>query len=96
MPTLSKKLSDVYPNQNKFLLYFEGHDLAETFGPIQDNSFTIFIAHTPAIYQEAATYFPQLYLCGHTHARQVHLPYLGPVITHCNVPKEMVHGKMVI
>ncbi|MDM8539341.1 CDP-archaeol synthase, partial [Desulfobacterales bacterium HSG17] len=63
--------------------YFEGYDLAETFAPIPDNSFTIFIAHTPAIYQEAANYFPQLYLCGHTHAGQVHLPYLGPVITHC-------------
>jgi hypothetical protein len=73
--------------------YFEGQDLAETFDPIPDDGFVLFVAHTPGIYKEAAAYAPQLYLCGHTHAGQVQLPYLGPVITHCNVPKKMVHGK---
>jgi len=73
--------------------YFEGCDLAETFDSIPDNNFTIFVAHTPGIYQAAAAYSPQLYLCGHTHAGQIQLPYIGPVITHCNVPKKMVHGK---
>ncbi len=73
--------------------YFKGHDLAETFDPIPDKDFTIFVAHTPEIYKETAAYFPQLYLCGHTHAGQVQLPYFGPVITHCNVPKKMVYGK---
>ncbi len=72
--------------------FYEGHDLPETFDPIPDNSFTIFVSHTPGIYQEAAAYAPQLYLCGHTHAGQVQLPYLGPVVTHCKAPKEMVHG----
>ncbi len=73
--------------------YFEGQDLEETFNPIPDKSFTIFISHTPGIYREANSYSPQLYLCGHTHAGQVHLPYLGAVITHCKAPKEMVYGK---
>ena len=73
--------------------YFEGQDLEETFDRIPDNSFTVFIAHTPGIYQEAAQYSPQLYLCGHTHAGQIQLPYFGPVITHFNGPGKMVHGK---
>jgi len=73
--------------------YFEGHDLEETFNPIPDNSFTVFISHTPGIYRETAGYAPQLYLCGHTHAGQIRLPYLGAVITHCNAPNEMIYGK---
>ncbi len=73
--------------------YFEGHDLAETFAAIPDDAFTIFISHTPEIYREATHYASQLYLCGHTHAGQIRLPYLGAVITNCNAPKEMVYGK---
>jgi predicted MPP superfamily phosphohydrolase len=73
--------------------YFEGHDLDETFGRVPDNSFTIFISHTPGIYRETAKYSPQLYLCGHTHAGQVQLPYFGPVVTHFKGPRKMVHGK---
>lgn len=73
--------------------YFEGQDLGETFDRIPDNNFTIFMAHTPGIYQETAAYSPQLYLCGHTHAGQIQLPYFGPVVTHFNGPGEMVHGK---
>lgn len=75
--------------------YFEGHDLAETFDRIPDNSFTLFISHTPGIYKEAAVYAPQLYLSGHTHAGQVQLPFFGPVVTHCRVPRDMVYGKWV-
>ena len=73
--------------------YFEGQDLAETFKSIPQNCFTVFVAHTPEIYQDAARFFPKLYLCGHTHAGQIQLPIFGPVITHSHVPKEMVHGK---
>ncbi|WDP92049.1 MAG: CDP-archaeol synthase [Desulfobacter sp.] len=73
--------------------YFEGHDLLETFGPIPDQDFTLFAAHTPAIYREAAAYRPDLYLCGHTHAGQIQLPVLGPVITHCKTPRKMAFGR---
>ncbi len=73
--------------------YFEGQDLKETFRPVPDDGFTIFISHTPEIYKDAALYKPQLYLCGHTHAGQVRLPYLGAVVTHSRVPGKMVHGK---
>lgn len=73
--------------------YFEGQDLAGTFEQIPDNGFTLFAAHTPGIFRETAAFAPDLYLCGHTHAGQIQLPYFGPVITHCRVPKKMVHGK---
>jgi len=73
--------------------YFQGHNLEETFDQIPGNGFTIFVSHTPEIFREAARYSPKLYLCGHTHAGQVQLPYFGPVITHFKGPRKMVHGK---
>lgn len=73
--------------------YFEGQNLTEAFSPIPENEFTIFVAHTPEIYRETAAFSPNLYLCGHTHAGQIQLPFFGPVITHCRAPGKMIHGK---
>ena len=67
--------------------YYDSHDLEETFKNIPQNAFTILVSHTPQIYHEAAQYAPQLYLCGHTHAGQIQLPGIGPVITHSKTPR---------
>jgi len=73
--------------------YFEGHDLEDAFTGIPENDFSILAAHTPAIFKDAADFGPNLYLCGHTHAGQVQIPVIGPVITHAKVPRKMVHGQ---
>ncbi len=73
--------------------YYEGSDLKETFNKVSNDAFKILVAHSPEVYRDAAEYGSDLYLCGHTHAGQVQIPGIGPVITHCNAPKEMVHGK---
>jgi hypothetical protein len=73
--------------------YFEGHDLEDAFAGIPENGFSILAAHTPAIFNAAAGFGPNLYLCGHTHAGQVQIPGIGPVITHAKVPRKMVHGQ---
>nr|WP_319492144.1 CDP-archaeol synthase [uncultured Desulfobacter sp.] len=73
--------------------YFEGHDLDEAFIGIPEKDFSILAAHTPAIFKAAEKFGPNLYLCGHTHAGQVQIPGIGPVITHARVPRKMVYGQ---
>ncbi len=73
--------------------YYEGSDLKETFSKISNDAFKILVAHSPEVYRDAAEYGSDLYLCGHTHAGQVQIPGIGPMITHCKAPKEMVYGK---
>ncbi|WP_319574992.1 CDP-archaeol synthase [uncultured Desulfobacter sp.] len=73
--------------------YFEGHDLDDAFMSIPKHGFSILVAHTPAIFRAAAGFGPRLYLCGHTHAGQVQIPGIGPVITHARVPRKLVYGQ---
>jgi hypothetical protein len=73
--------------------YFEGHDLEDAFVGIPENDFSILAAHTPAIFKAAEGFGPNFYLCGHTHAGQVQIPGIGPVITHARVPRKMVYGQ---
>lgn len=61
--------------------------------PDPDNVFTIVVSHRPEFYRDAVRCRSQLYLCGHTHAGQVRLPFLGPMITRCNVPRKMIYGQ---
>jgi hypothetical protein len=73
--------------------YFEGHDLEDAFIGIPENDFSILAAHTPSIFKAAAGFSPNLYLCGHTHAGQVQIPGIGPVITHARAPRKMIYGQ---
>jgi hypothetical protein len=72
--------------------YFASHDLEETFRNIPQDAFTILVSHTPEIYREAAGYAPQLFLCGHTHAGQIQLPWIGPLFTCCRAPRSYSNG----
>ena len=72
--------------------YFEGHDLNDAFHDIPEGGFSILASHTPGLFKEAAEFGPKLYLCGHTHAGQVQIPGIGPVITHARAPRKMVYG----
>lgn len=59
---------------------------------VPDDSFKIFLCHSPEMYREAAKKGMDLYLCGHTHAGQVQLPKIGPVFTHSSSPRSIAQG----
>ena len=68
--------------------YYCCDDLPQAMMEIPEHAFKILLAHTPSIYEEAADEEFDLYLCGHTHAGQIRLPLVGPVIRHVNCPFE--------
>lgn len=59
---------------------------------IPSDSFKIFFCHSPEMYKQAADNNMDLYICGHTHAGQVQLPWLGPVFTHSRSPRAIAQG----
>ena len=73
--------------------FYKVHDLQKAFQDVPENSFVIFVAHSPEAYKEAAAYNPHLYLCGHTHGGQIRLPNRGPLFTHSSAPRFTSHGK---
>ncbi|MFV2056264.1 MAG: metallophosphoesterase [Thiohalomonadales bacterium] len=54
---------------------------------------TIALVHSAELYQSAADYGVDLYLCGHTHAGQVCLPWGTPIMTHLNRGKQYFRGQ---
>jgi len=73
--------------------YYDAHDLEATFKNVPRNAFKILISHTPEIYHQAAHHAPQLCLCGHTHAGQIQLPLIGPLITCSRAPRYYSLGR---
>ena len=55
------------------------------------NRFTIILGHNPNFSLKRPK--ADLYLAGHTHGGQVQLPFIGPLITLSDVPKEQAHGR---
>ena len=55
--------------------------LSKTLRHVQDEDFTILLAHSPCLLREAAKRNVDYYLCGHTHGGQLCLPGGSPIIT---------------
>ncbi|MCX7821953.1 MAG: CDP-archaeol synthase [Syntrophobacterales bacterium] len=72
--------------------YFRCHDVEKAFEGVPRGSFVIFVAHSPELYREAAKAGASLYLCGHTHAGQIQLPYVGVIFTHSRTGRRFVYG----
>ncbi|MZH03764.1 MAG: metallophosphoesterase, partial [Nitrospinae bacterium] len=72
--------------------YYRCHDIKKAFSQVPENEFTLFVAHTPQLFQEASSYDSSIYLCGHTHNGQVQIPRLGPIITNSRSPRKMTGG----
>lgn len=68
-------------------------DLAAALSPVPRDAFKILLAHTPALYREAADAGVDLYLCGHTHAGQIRLPGLGAIKKNGPYPRDLVQDK---
>lgn len=72
---------------------YQCHDLQAAMDSVpEDSSFKILLAHTPDLYAQAAEAGIQLYLCGHTHAGQIRLPFIGSVISNSEAPKAYTSG----
>jgi hypothetical protein len=72
--------------------YYRCHDLERAFRDTPAAAFTVFVAHSPELYREAARYGARLYLCGHTHGGQICLPGIGPLFTHSSAPRFTAAG----
>lgn len=67
-------------------------DLSKALDAIPGDAFRILLAHSPEMYREASDLGVRLYLCGHTHAGQIRLPFLGAVKKNAAVPRAFVQG----
>ena len=67
-------------------------DLASALASVPSEAFKILLAHTPELYRESSDRGIDLYLCGHTHAGQIRLPFIGSIRHHANCPKSYAHG----
>lgn len=73
--------------------YYGCDDLSTPLASVPQDAFKLLLAHTPELYVEAAKAAIDLYLCGHTHAGQVRLPYWGPMILNAACPKAYTQGR---
>jgi hypothetical protein len=68
-------------------------DLPLALQSVPDESFVILLAHDPQLYRAAARRGIALYLCGHTHAGQIRLPFLGAAKKNARVARKFLQGK---
>lgn len=72
--------------------YYGTDDLPGSLNGVPENAFKILLVHTPEMIEEAERNGFSLYLCGHTHAGQICLPLLGPIIVHAKCPRHYTRG----
>ena len=72
--------------------YYRVHDARRAYREVPPGQFTIFLAHSPEAYREAAFYHAKLYLCGHTHGGQMCLPTGKPLLTNSRAPRYTAVG----
>lgn len=72
---------------------YRTHDLPRALASVPPEACRIMMAHCPDLYADASRAGIDLYLCGHTHAGQVRLPFIGSVIQNSDAPREYTHGQ---
>ncbi|MFB3903397.1 MAG: metallophosphoesterase [Acidobacteriota bacterium] len=73
--------------------YYGCDDLSIALRGVPDEAFKILLVHSPEMLREASEARFDLYLCGHTHAGQICLPWLGPIIRNAACPRRFLRGK---
>ncbi len=72
--------------------YYQCHDMEKAFSEVPPDGFTILLAHSPEVVVDMEGWRVNLCLCGHTHAGQIRLPWIGPLFTHCRAPRKYASG----
>lgn len=73
--------------------YYKLDDTKKAAADVPENGFSIYLAHSPEAYMDAAEVDADLYLCGHTHGGQVCLTPGNPIITNSRAPRYTAVGK---
>ncbi|HXK59641.1 MAG TPA: metallophosphoesterase family protein [Acidobacteriota bacterium] len=73
--------------------YYGCDDLPAALRNVPHGAFKILLVHSPEMFREAAEAGFALYLCGHTHAGQICLPWIGPVVRNAACPRDLIAGR---
>ena len=78
---------------------YRSHDIPRALREVPPEEFTILLAHSPELFREAAAAGVNLYICGHTHAGQIRVPWLGAPLLNVACPRAYTqdrwrHGDM--
>ncbi|NRA37503.1 MAG: metallophosphoesterase [Planctomycetes bacterium] len=60
---------------------------------LENDEFTILLAHSPELIEQARKSEVDFYLCGHTHAGQIRLPFLPPWTYNINTERKYGSGR---
>ncbi|MDR3629181.1 MAG: CDP-archaeol synthase [Desulfocapsaceae bacterium] len=72
--------------------YYRLHAAGEAAKGVPEEAFSIFLAHSPEAFEDAARVQASLYLCGHTHGGQICLIEGTPVFTNSRAPRYTAAG----
>ena len=72
--------------------YYGCDDLTSALFGVPREAFKILLAHSPELASEASAARVNLYLCGHTHAGQICLPWIGPMWVNATCPRQFTRG----
>jgi hypothetical protein len=75
--------------------YYDCADLPGAMAVVPAGAFRLLLAHSPDMYDEAAGANIDLYLTGHTHAGQIRVPLLGPLVVHSAAPRPYTSGHWI-
>jgi len=57
-----------------------------------ENSYNVFLYHSPDLVEDIQGHDVDMYLCGHTHGGQIALPFYGAIITFSRFGKKYEAG----
>ncbi|MCB2181142.1 MAG: CDP-archaeol synthase [Desulfobulbaceae bacterium] len=73
--------------------YYKMNDARMGYRNVPEKGFSLFLAHSPEAYKQAADFRAKLYLCGHTHGGQICLPGAKPLLTNSRAPRHTAAGR---
>jgi uncharacterized protein len=72
--------------------YYGCDDLDASLEGIPPGAFKVLLVHSPELYREAQERGVHMYICGHTHAGQLCLPLVGPLLLNARCPRRFCAG----